>query len=223
MTAADQPQPVPAAGVGRPRCAATVAPMSANVSRRPIAPPPRPGPKPRIGTCSRVWSVPRQVGSLPWSAVMIARSPGLQRRARSRAGGGRRPRAPPHSRAHRGGGRTSLSKSTKLAKTRSPSPARPIAASARVEQRHVAGGLDARRRCRDGRRCRRSCRCVTTARPASVSAVEQRRLGRRRSAKSRRLRRALEAGLASRRRRPGDDAADAVAGRTSRRAISQSS
>ena len=35
-----------------------------------------PGPKARIGTCSRVWSVPRQVGSLPWSAVTMARSPG---------------------------------------------------------------------------------------------------------------------------------------------------
>ena len=33
------------------------------------------GPKARIGVCSRVWSVPRQVGSLPWSAVMTARSP----------------------------------------------------------------------------------------------------------------------------------------------------
>ena len=30
---------------------------------------------PTIGTCSRVWSVPRQVGSLPWSAVMSTRSP----------------------------------------------------------------------------------------------------------------------------------------------------
>ena len=37
------------------------------------------GPKARIGTCSRVWSVPRQVGSLPWSAVRMTRSPGFSR------------------------------------------------------------------------------------------------------------------------------------------------
>ena len=39
----------------------------------------RPGPAARTGTRSRVWSVPRQVGSLPWSAVRIRRSPGRRR------------------------------------------------------------------------------------------------------------------------------------------------
>ena len=47
----------------------------ARADRPPGATPP---PKARIGTCSRVWSLPRQVGSLPWSAVKQA---GNRRRA----------------------------------------------------------------------------------------------------------------------------------------------
>ena len=36
-----------------------------------------PGPKASTGMFSRVWSVPLKVGSLPWSAVRMTRSPGL--------------------------------------------------------------------------------------------------------------------------------------------------
>ena len=42
--------------------------MSAKLRRRPIGPGARPPPVAITGMCSRVWSVPRQVGSQPWSA-----------------------------------------------------------------------------------------------------------------------------------------------------------
>jgi hypothetical protein len=48
--------------------------------------PPRAARAPSTGTRSRVCSVPRQVGSLPWSAVKIARSPGASRARRTGAG-----------------------------------------------------------------------------------------------------------------------------------------
>ena len=54
--------------------------MSARLSRAPIGPGATPPPKARIGTCSRVWSLPRQVGSLPWSAVRTQKSSGAHRR-----------------------------------------------------------------------------------------------------------------------------------------------
>ena len=50
----------------------------------------RPGPKASTGTRSRVWSVPFQVGSLPWSAVMTRRSPG---RSAARSSGRRASKA----------------------------------------------------------------------------------------------------------------------------------
>ena len=62
--------------------ASRAAPSAGRASRRssrrcrramcaaPIGPAGAPAPKARIGTCSRVWSKPRKVGSLPWSAVM---------------------------------------------------------------------------------------------------------------------------------------------------------
>ena len=52
-----------------------------------IARPRRCGPNHSIGTSSRVWSVPAQVGSQPWSAVISARSPRAQPRLEFRQTG----------------------------------------------------------------------------------------------------------------------------------------
>ena len=79
--------------------------MSAKLRRRPRSRGATPGPNHSIGTSSRVWSVPGQVGSQPWSAVISARSPGRSARVAIPAGARRRLRARPHSRARRGGGR----------------------------------------------------------------------------------------------------------------------
>ena len=63
-----------------------------------------PGPKASSGTCSRVWSVPAVVGSLPWSAVMKTASAGPS--AASSAGSqASSSRARGRTRARRGGGR----------------------------------------------------------------------------------------------------------------------
>jgi hypothetical protein len=67
---------VPCGPCGRPSQAATVSPMSAKVGRSPADPAARPGAVISTGTRSRVWSVPRHVGSQPWSAVSTRRSPG---------------------------------------------------------------------------------------------------------------------------------------------------
>src|SRR4051794_10059264 len=61
---------VPAAEDASSRCCETVAATSANVLREPMDPAPADGPNARMGTFPRVWSVPRQVGSQPWSAVI---------------------------------------------------------------------------------------------------------------------------------------------------------
>src|ERR1700722_10910619 len=50
---------------GRLSLTAIVSATSAKLARAPIGPGRAPAPKARIGTCSRVWSKPRNVGSLP--------------------------------------------------------------------------------------------------------------------------------------------------------------
>ena len=63
-----------------PKFAATVWPISDSEPRSPRFTPRGPrGPKTSSGTYSRVWSVPGVVGSQPWSAVKMARSPSPQR------------------------------------------------------------------------------------------------------------------------------------------------
>ena len=59
----------------------------------------------RMGMFSRVWSVPGQVGSLPWSAVTISRSSGPEFFEKFRQAGGRTPRARGRSHRRRGGAR----------------------------------------------------------------------------------------------------------------------
>src|SRR5580693_8825176 len=58
-------QPRPCLPRGRPSLAAIVSATSARLKRAPIGPAGAPAPKARIGTCSRVWSKPLNVGSLP--------------------------------------------------------------------------------------------------------------------------------------------------------------
>ena len=58
-----------------PRCAASVAPISAN-SISLADPDFALGPEIEMVVLSLVWSAPGQVGSLPWSRVRISRSPG---------------------------------------------------------------------------------------------------------------------------------------------------
>ena len=90
-----------------PSPSAIVCPRSANDARVPRRAGRIAGPNASSGTCSRVWSVPGVVGSLPWSAVMNTASLGAQRgfqlgqpaieldqrarEARRRRCGGRRP------------------------------------------------------------------------------------------------------------------------------------
>src|SRR5262249_17720413 len=68
---------VPCAGAATPNACASVAPTSEKVARTPRSrPAAQVGPKARMGTCSREWSVDGVVGSLPWSAETRTRSPG---------------------------------------------------------------------------------------------------------------------------------------------------
>jgi 2-octaprenyl-6-methoxyphenol hydroxylase len=70
----------PAAGAGTPRWDARVAPISASVGRSPMDAGRDAGSEGEDWTCSRVWSVPRKVGSLPWSAVHDAEVDRTERR-----------------------------------------------------------------------------------------------------------------------------------------------
>src|SRR5690606_16443813 len=65
---------VPCLPGAMPSQCAMVSPISDRTGRKPMDPLGSAGENSRIGTCSRVWSVPRQVGSLPWSAVMTSKS-----------------------------------------------------------------------------------------------------------------------------------------------------
>ena len=86
--APERSQEAPAVAAGRRgrEWAAMVSPTSAK-PMRPALRAATPGPVARTGTRSRVWSVPRQVGSLPWSAVRIRRSPGRRRASSSGSAG----------------------------------------------------------------------------------------------------------------------------------------
>ena len=110
-----------------------------SVSRRPIGPGATSGPKQRIGTCSRVWSVPRQVGVVAVVGGDDAR--GRRGAAPARISGTRRVERLERGRVAGTSRRWpySVSKSTRLAKTKPPSG-------------RLAEGVDARRRGR--RRCR---------------------------------------------------------------------
>ena len=68
------------AEIAAPKLAATVWPISESDARTPRFTSGRTrAPAASSGTYSRVWSVPGTVGSQPWSAVKMARSPGAQR------------------------------------------------------------------------------------------------------------------------------------------------
>ena len=88
------------------------------------------------------------------------------------AGGGRRPRAPPHSRQHRGDGRTSCRNRRNWRRPGRRRPHRPCRSAPR-RTAPCCRRPCAPPRCRDGRRCRRSCRCRSPgcrARPAGRAA-----------------------------------------------------
>jgi hypothetical protein len=92
--------------------------------QRPLPHAPAPRPQPTTGTRSRVCSVPRQVGSLPWSAVKIARSPG--RSAPGTAAAGRRTiPARGHSRRCRAGGHRACRTRQSSQRSRNRAPPRP--------------------------------------------------------------------------------------------------
>ena len=134
---------------------------------------------PRTGTRSRVWSVPRHVGSQPWSAVSSRRSPGCE--PAERLG-----QAAVEGLERRGIAGDVAPVAVDACRNRRNwrTPGRRRAASSmraerRVEQRHVVRRPCALPRCPDGRRCRRSCRCRSPCLPRATQPVEQRRLGRR--------------------------------------------
>jgi hypothetical protein len=90
----DRANDSPSPAHGTPSSSATVAPKSAKLSRVGMGRGTTRSPVTSSSACSRVWSVPLKVGSVPWSLVRMRTSPGPERRAQlgqARVEGGEQP------------------------------------------------------------------------------------------------------------------------------------